>query len=229
MSNNIIISGATGNLGREVVKKLSDCGNNIYVTLGSKNINVFDKFPDVKGQVVDLLDYDASVNFVNQTLIQAKSVQAGIFLAGGYASGSINETDDAALEKMFNLNFLTAFHLVKPLMEHFEKNGGGQFIFIGAKPALIASQGKDNFAYALSKSLLFKMAEFINAEGKSKNITATVIVPSTIDTMSNREAMPDADFNTWISADDIAKTIAFVLSNSGQKLRETVLKIYNES
>lgn len=229
MSKNIIISGASGGLGQDVVKKLSDLGNELYITFGSKNTDAFDGFENVTGQVVDLTNNEESVSFVNTTLEKAKTVQTGIFLVGAYAPGSLHETDDALLEKMFSLNFFTTFHLVKPLMAHFKANGGGQFIFVGARPALEADQGKGNFAYALSKSLLFKMAEFINAEGKSDNITATVIVPSTIDTPANREAMPDADFTKWISATDIAESIAFVLSVSGQKLRETVLKIYNNS
>jgi hypothetical protein len=41
--------------------------------------------------------------------------------------------------------------------------------------------------------------------------------------------MPDADFTKWVAASDIAESIAFVLSETGQKLRETVLKVYNES
>jgi len=229
MSKNIIISGASGGLGKDVVKKLSDLGNELYVTFGSKNAHAFDSFKNVTGQVVDLTSHEESLNFVNTTLEKATTIQAGIFLVGAYAPGNLENTDDAQIEKMFNLNFFTAFHLVKPLMKHFEKNGGGQFIFIGARPALEADQGKGSFAYALSKSLLFKMAEFINAEGKSKNITATVIVPSTIDTPTNREAMPEADFSTWISATDIAENIAFVLTESGQKLRETIFKIYNNA
>ena len=228
MSKNIIISGASGGLGKDVVKKLSDLGNNLYVTFGSKN-NAFEGLENVNGQVVDLTNNEESLSFVNKTIEKAKNIQAGIFLVGAYAPGSLYETDDALLEKMFSLNFFTTFHLVKPLMEHFKAKGGGQFIFVGARPALEAGQGKGNFAYALSKSLLFKMAEFINAEGKPDNVTATVIVPSTIDTPANREAMPDADFGKWISAADIAESIAFILTESGQKLRETILKVYNNS
>jgi len=227
MSKNIIISGSSGGLGKDVVKKLSEADNNLYVTFGSKKADAFEELKNVTSQSVDLTNQDAALNFVNTTLEEATKIEAGIFLVGGYAPGDLHATDDTLLEKMFNINFFTAFHLVKPLMKHFETNGGGQFIFVGARPALEADQGKGNFAYALSKSLVFKMAEFINAEGKSKNITATVIVPSTIDTPLNREAMPDADFSKWVAGTDIAENIAFVLTESGSKLRETVLKIYN--
>ncbi len=226
MSKNIIISGASGGLGKDVVKKLSEGGNNLYVTFGSTKPEAFTDLKNVISQVVDLSDQEAALDFVNTTLEKASTIQAGVFLVGGYAPGDLHATDNALLENMFSINFFTAFHLVKPLMKHFESSGGGQFIFVGARPALEADQGKDNFAYALSKSLVFKMAEFINAEGKSKNITATVIVPGIIDTPTNRKAMPDADFSKWVAPTDIAENIAFVLSEPGTKLRETVLKIY---
>jgi NAD(P)-dependent dehydrogenase (short-subunit alcohol dehydrogenase family) len=73
------------------------------------------------------------------------------------------------------------------------------------------------------------MAEMINAAYEADGITATMIVPGTIDTPVNREAMPDADFRKWISAPDIAESIAFVLSETGKKLRQPVIKIYNQS
>jgi NAD(P)-dependent dehydrogenase (short-subunit alcohol dehydrogenase family) len=76
---------------------------------------------------------------------------------------------------------------------------------------------------------VFQLADIINAAGKGKRITATVLVPSTIDTPQNRQAMPDSDFSKWVKAGDIAESIAFLLSDAGSTLRETVLKVYNES
>lgn len=229
MQENIIITGASGNLGKDVVRKLLDSGYHLYVTLGSHNIDVFDNLPLVNSQSVDLTDVNAASAFISNTIEKAGAVQSAIFLAGGYAPGNIEETDFTAIEKMMQINFFTAFNLVKPLMVHFKEQGGGQFIFIGARPALVAKQGAGNFAYALSKSLIFKMAEMINAEGEADHITASVIVPSTIDTPTNREAMPEADFSKWIPTSDIAETIAFVLSETGKKMRQTIIKLYNKA
>lgn len=84
-------------------------------------------------------------------------------------------------------------------------------------------------AYALSKGLLFHLAELINEHGRKKNITATVIVPSTIDTLANRKAMPEADTTKWIKPEAIAESIAFLLTDPGMTLREGVLKLYNQA
>jgi NAD(P)-dependent dehydrogenase (short-subunit alcohol dehydrogenase family) len=85
------------------------------------------------------------------------------------------------------------------------------------------------FPYVLSKSMVIKMAEVINADSKHSNTTATVIVPSIIDTPPNRAAMPDANFSDWVTPESIADKIAFICGEGGKDLRETVLKIYGNS
>jgi hypothetical protein len=56
-----------------------------------------------------------------------------------------------------------------------------------------------------------------------------VIVPSTIDTETNRKAMPKADFSKWVPAENIAYAISFALSGTGGMLRDNIIKIYNRS
>ena len=86
------------------------------------------------------------------------------------------------VQKQIALNFDTAYHVARPLLKHFKEQGSGSLVFVGARPALDPQAGKNMIAYALSKSLLFQLAEYINAEHKGTDITASVIVPSTIDT-----------------------------------------------
>ena len=83
-------------------------------------------------------------------------------------------------------------------------------------------------AYALGKSLLFNLAEMLNEESKGKNVTATVIVPSTIDTAINRKAMPDVNPEDWVKPEQLAEILEFVISEKGSPLRETVLKVYSK-
>jgi NAD(P)-dependent dehydrogenase (short-subunit alcohol dehydrogenase family) len=229
MKNQVLLSGATGNLGQDVVKKLTSSGYGLHINVREGKKQLYSGAENVTSYIADLSDAAQSESFVKSAIANAETISAGIFLAGGFAMGKLADTTDQDIEKMITMNFFTAFHLVKPLKAHFEANGGGQFIFVGARPALIAEQGAGSFAYSLSKSLLFQMAEMINAEGKSKNITASVIVPSIIDTPDNRNAMPDADFEKWIPGADMAEAIAFLLSDTGRKMRHTVLKLYNNA
>jgi NAD(P)-dependent dehydrogenase (short-subunit alcohol dehydrogenase family) len=143
--------------------------------------------------------------------------------------GKIEATSGDDLKKQLALNFDTAYNVARPVYRHMVANNYGRIVLIGSRPALQPADGKNMIAYAMSKSLLFRLAEYINAESKGKNVTATVIVPSTIDTPPNRKSMPDADPSKWVKPGDLAEIMQFVISDSGSALRETVLKVYNNS
>ncbi|WP_332367695.1 SDR family NAD(P)-dependent oxidoreductase [Spirosoma telluris] len=180
----VLVTGASGNLGTSLVEELHNDGYHIIATLGSeKDRDSFSHLPNVASYVVNLLETDSVSDFLSK--IDGKSIHAAALLVGGFAAGDIHDTDVALLDKMYRLNFITTFNVLKPLLSIFETQGGGQFILIGARPAIAPEAGKHLFAYALSKSLIFELANLVNAHGKGKQISATVIVPSTIDTPIN--------------------------------------------
>jgi len=226
----IIVSGANGHLGLTVVNRLLEGGYSIMSVSGKQGAGEMPQHKNLSNYQVDLLQENEAEVFVNEAIVNNPDMQAAVLLVGGFTMGKLTETNKEDLERMFGINFYTAFNVVKPLLKHFlHRPQGGQFILIGSRPGLNAEAGKDFFAYSLSKSMVFKLAEFINAEGKDKNITATVIVPSTIDTEANRKAMPGADFSKWVPAENIADAISFSLSETGKMIKENIMKIYNRS
>lgn len=229
MLKTILVTGASGNLGKSVVTTLHDKGYAVLATFGSnREAGVFDHLPNVKSDIVNVLE----ANNVNQYLEDNSfaPIHAVVLLVGGFAKGTIQETDAAQLDKMYQLNFISAYNFVKPLLAQFEQQGGGQFIFIGARPALEMAESKDAFAYTMSKSLIFKLADYVNEYGKTKNIKANIVVPSTIDTPQSRQAMPDADYSQWVTPDFIAQKIAQLMSDTeGGNSEERILKLYNNN
>jgi NAD(P)-dependent dehydrogenase (short-subunit alcohol dehydrogenase family) len=211
---NIIITGANGNLGSAVVKKFLDEKYNVTAVDNADNHLAFAK---------------GNSDFQFKTIQSNKKIDGGLLLVGGFAMGSIDKTTGADIDKMFSLNFKTAFFLARPLFQHMVANGYGRLVFVGARPALKAEQGKSMVAYALSKSLLFKLAEFLNAEAKNKNIVSSVIVPSTIDTPQNRQSMPETNPDNWVKAEQIAEVLEFICSGKNDPVREAVYKLYNNS
>lgn len=230
MKKNILLTGASGNVGRFVVEKFIQEGHHVIsiVAPGEKNVMGMQGNPDV---------YEADLTHEANTreLIKAITGKCGplhgaIFLAGGYASGTLEETDEKLLKKMYAMNFETAFFPSQVILQHMlTQPRGGRMVFVGARPALNAAEGKNAVAYALSKSLLFTLANLINATGAAKNVLASVVVPSTIDTPANREAMPSADFTTWVSPGEIASIMSFLLSDAVTALRDPVFKMYGNA
>jgi NAD(P)-dependent dehydrogenase (short-subunit alcohol dehydrogenase family) len=127
------------------------------------------------------------------------------------------------------VNFETAYYVARPLFAHLMENKRGSIVFIGARPALNPTQGKGLIAYALSKSLLFKLAEFLNETAKGLNVNVSVIVPSTLDTPLNRKSIPDANPDNWVKPSEIAEILEFLVSDKAKAMKETVIKMYNNA
>lgn len=229
MKKNILVTGASGNLGKATVDKFLKEGYNVIAIVTPGKSWGFSA-GDVNTYEADLTDEIAVDKVVVKILSDHSTLDAALLLVGGFAVGDIQKTDGALLRKMFALNFDTAYFVARPVFQQMVTQPmGGKIVLVGSRPALKPKDGKNTLAYSLSKSLLFKLADFLNAEGSSKNVITSVIVPSTIDTDVNRKAMPDKDFSTWVKPEEIAEAMAFLCSESGNPLRETVLKIYNRS
>ena len=226
----IIITGANGNLGSAVTKFFLEKDYTLVATVHDEDAKKeMPQHDNLQVEAVNLENETEAASFVQNVISSHGTVDAALMLVGGFTAGKIEDTKTGDIKKQIALNFETAYNITQPLYQHMLQKGYGRLVFIGARPALQAVGGKNLIAYALSKSLLFKLAEFINKDAKGKNITATVVVPSTIDTPLNRKNMPDADPNNWVKAKELAEILEFICSDKATPLRETVLKVYNNA
>lgn len=226
----VIITGANGNLGTAVTRHFISKGYRVVATVIHENMKV-DMPPDplLDVQVVDLANEQDAATFIELSIAQYGTIDAALMLVGGFAMGTIAATSSADIDQQLSLNFKTAYQVARPLFKHMLEKGNGRLVFIGARPALEAASGKNLLAYGLSKSLLFKLAEYLNEEAKGKNVTATVVAPSTLDTPLNRKSMPDVDPATWVKPEALAAILEFIVSEAGAPLRESVYKVYNNA
>jgi NAD(P)-dependent dehydrogenase (short-subunit alcohol dehydrogenase family) len=224
----VIITGANGNLGTAVTKEFIDKNYRVIATISNeKSKGDFISHPNLEISVVNLTDEKETTSFVENMIRKYSVIDAALLLVGGFAMGGIENTTGDDLHKQIALNFETAFYMTRPLFGHMMNNKKGNIVFIGARPALNPAQGKDLIAYGLSKSLLFKLAEYLNEAAKGKSVSISVVAPSTLDTPLNRKSMPDVNPDNLVKPGEIAETLEFLVSDKSSALRETVLKIYN--
>jgi NAD(P)-dependent dehydrogenase (short-subunit alcohol dehydrogenase family) len=223
---NILITGAGGNLGKVVVRKFAEHGYRVLTTTlpgihSDANESITQEYE------VDLANEEAVSSMVDMLFKDHQTLDAALLLAGGFMPGTLDKTSGQDLDKMFSMNFETAYFTARAVLARMmEQPSGGRIVLIGARPALEANAGKNAIAYALSKSLVFKLAELLNAEGQAKKVITTVIVPGTIDTSANRKSMPEADFSQWVSPEEIAETMLFLCSDNANSWREPVINVY---
>ena len=230
MNKTILITGAAGNLGGAVLKKFLENDFQIAAIVSDRRMNNLKATSKLKILPLDLLDENKVQKAVRQIVEVFGNIDMAVLTAGGFAMGGLADTGEEELNKMYRLNFLTTYHIARQVfLQMEEQEDGGQVIFTGSRPAIHPGSAGDMLSYAFSKSLVFRLAEVINEEGKGSGITASVIVPGTIDTPQNREAMPDADFTGWVSASEIADNVYHLSTPAGKQLRESIIKVYGES
>lgn len=225
-----MITGANGNLGTATVKKFLDEGYRVVAVDHSNNhLGFAASNKNFEWQTVDLTAEKTVEAFVGDLIRRYGTLDGALLLVGGFAMGGIETTGGEELRKMYSLNFETAYFATRPLFQHMLHNGYGRLVFIGARPALKPEQGKAALAYSMTKSMLFTLAGILNAEAKGKNVVTSVVVPSTIDTPPNRQSMPDANPDNWVTPEKIAEVLEFICSDKGLALREPVYKVYNNA
>lgn len=227
---NIIVSGASGNLGQAVVRQFLTAGWTVIglVMPGDKTpLEIKDKhFVKVE---VDLADEMHTSLALGRIIKKRGTIDAAVLTAGGFAMGSIAETPSKDILQQYKLNFETTYHAARPIFQQMLIQKRGRIFMTGSRPGSDMTMGKGMTAYALTKSLIFRLAELMNAEAKGTDVVTTVVVPSIIDTPNNRKQMKGGDFSAWMDPKQMAEIIEFYTRPAADGLREPVLKMYNKA
>ena len=222
MSRNIIVTGATGALGKAVVEKFKREGYHVIALTRPNSVESVDEADD--SYEVDVTDEVSVGEFVKEYQVQYGELDAVAMLVGGFAMGDIEKTSQADLLRMFQLNFFSAFQMAQGFLPLVKKQQRGTFLFVGARPALQLHDAMGSVAYALSKKLVISLSEILAEEFKGTDIRSHVFVPSIIDTEANRKNMPDADFSKWVKPVEIADAMHFAVN--APSLRNMTFKLY---
>jgi len=219
----VMITGAAGNLGQAAARAFHRTGARL-VLIDRSGERLEETLPDL-AEADDVL-------FVAADLTDAGSVEAMVFeavnqfgridvlnnIAGGFRAGRpLHETDLAEWEFLMNLNARSVFLTCRATVPHMIQQGYGHITNIGARGGL--SGGAKMGPYSASKSVVHRLTETLAAELKNKGINVNCLMPGTIDTPQNREAMPDADFSRWTSPEAIAEVLLFLASPAAQAIQ----------
>lgn len=221
----VLITGAGGNLGKIAVSRFLTAGWRILATVSpGKSLSGFEG-RDVHVYAIDLGDELAVADWIQSIISEFGQIHAVLLLSGGFKTGSLANTEGEDIREMITLNFETAYHVVRPIVQQMKQQQTGRIVFIGSKPSFDANAASNKLAYALSKTLLVKLSECINADENTHNIASYCLVPDVIDTPDNRHAMPKADFSKWVKPEKMAE-VMIRLCDEKMILSETIVKLY---
>jgi NAD(P)-dependent dehydrogenase (short-subunit alcohol dehydrogenase family) len=167
-----------------------------------------DRFFDLAG--IDLTDPAACAVVAGHVTAHVGEIDVLVNVAGGFVWQTLAEGEAENWQRMFAMNVLTASTMSRAALPALLKSPNGRIVNIGAGAALQAAAGMG--AYAASKAGVHRLTESLAAELAGTSVTVNAVLPSIIDTPTNREDMPKADFGKWVAPEAIAEVILFLCS-----------------
>ncbi len=212
----VLITGANGALGKIVSKQALQHGADII------RVDRYAAETIAKEQwiTVDLTDQEAtSLNLKN-----INKVDVLFHIAGGFSMGSpAFSADKAEWDDMFKLNVDTFKNTINAIIPIMLKQGRGSVVSIGAAAALYGKA--EMSAYCAAKRTVMSLTESLSAELKNKGINVNSVLPSIIDTPANRQAMPSANFQTWVNPYLLADTLCFLGSDMARAINGALIPV----
>jgi NAD(P)-dependent dehydrogenase (short-subunit alcohol dehydrogenase family) len=221
----IIVTGASGALGGVVAKVAIARGARVGgLDHAPTQTPATDNRIEIGG--VDLSDAAQAKKAIDQVVSYFGRLDALINIAGGFAFEAVADgdakTDTQTWQHMYKLNVLTALNASRSALPHLAASSAGRIVNIGAMGALQAGAGMG--PYAASKAGVHRLTEVLAAEWKGK-ITVNAVLPSTIDTSANRASMPKADFTKWVTPQELADVILFLVSDQASAVTGALLPV----
>ena len=202
-----VVTGSAGAVGRVVAAAFHDAG--AIVT----GIDIVEHDAPYRTLVADLIDPEGARAAVSE--IGDIDILANI--AGGFTMGdTIAETSDDTWDFMMNLNARTVLNMTRAAVPGMVARRSGKIVNVGARAALRGAAAMG--AYVASKSVVIRLTETLADELKSQNVNVNCILPSIIDTPTNRADMPRAKFEAWVAPQDIAAVVLFLASSAAKAI-----------
>lgn len=216
----VAVTGAHGVLGRAVVEAALAQGLKVALIDHAVGETAPEGALELSGvDLTDAAQARAAMDRVAQTFGRLDVV---LNIAGGFVWQKI---DDAApaWDKMFAINVKTALNAARAALPHLEKGSDGRIVNVGSAAALKSGVGMA--AYTASKSGVHRLTESLAEELKGTSVTVNAVLPSIIDTPTNRKDMPDADPSTWVAPADLAAVIMFLASPASRAMTGALVPV----
>ena len=179
-NKNILITGASGGIGQELVKKFVSLDGNVIGsgTKAEKLDLIKKKYPSIKVKKFDISEHSKIEEFVNEASLELGGLDILINNAGTNADNLSLRMKDEEWKKVIDINLTSTFLLAKHAIKKMLKNKFGRIVNITSVVGHTGNSGQSN--YSASKAGIIGMSKSLAIEYAKKNITINCVSPGFI-------------------------------------------------
>ena len=179
-NKNILITGASGGIGQELVKKFVSLGGNVIGsgTKAEKLDLIRKKYPSIKVKKFDISEHSKIEEFVSEVSLELGGLDILINNAGTNVDNLSLRMKDEEWKKVIDINLTSTFLLTKHAIKKMLKNKFGRVVNITSVVGHTGNIGQSN--YAASKAGIIGMSKSLAIEYAKKNITVNCVSPGFI-------------------------------------------------
>jgi NAD(P)-dependent dehydrogenase (short-subunit alcohol dehydrogenase family) len=210
MARSVVVTGGTGGLGAAVTRAFLDDGWRVVVPwLFEQELERAPEHERLTLLQADLMDPGVAAEVVAAA---GDDLRALVNLVGGFAqAGRVHETPVDDFDRQLQLNLRPTYVMCAAALPRLLDAGGGAIVCVSSRAAVRPFAGAAG--YITAKAAVLAFVDVLHAEYRDDGVRANAILPSTIDTPANRRSMPDADFDTWVKPEEIARVVRFLCSD----------------
>jgi len=172
---------------------------------------------------VDLTDTLAARAAIDAAVNRFDGLDVLFNIAGGFRWETLETSLADGWHRQFLMNVQTAANASRAAVPHLRGSAAGRIVNVGANGALKAAMGMG--PYAASKAGVHALTQALAEELKGDGVTVNAVLPSILDTPTNRADMPKAKFDTWVAPADLAAVMMFLASEEARAVTGALIPV----
>ena len=229
----MILTGATGGIGRGIAQLLVAAGARLAVTdLVEESVRELASDVDAFGEACDAASWDAFRGFHERVETELGPLDGIVNCAGLWAPAAYEEVDERAFEETLDANLKTAFVACRTVLPGMVARGDGSVVNFASTAGEYGSI-RPAAHYAAAKGGVIALTKSLAREVSPAGVRVNAVSPGPVDTTALLAATPEqraiAESRTLFGRlgqpHEIAGACAFLLSPLSTFVTGTVLQV----
>ena len=212
LGKNVLLTGATGGIGRELAKKFVTLGYNIFLTSTNEDnlVALKDQIRPANSRVKieyfpAFLDNEREIDSLISSVRKSfKKIDILVNCAGVFEVNTLSEVTRQSYRKSFDVNVMAPFLLSQEFSKDMIKSKKGKIVNIGSSSSYAGFAATS--VYCSTKHALLGLSRSLYEELKPHNIKVYCFSPGSVQTEMGKN-VPNQDYNTFIRSDELADFI----------------------